>query len=199
MPRNRRREYGAQADRIELLGRPVNNSCEFCRRKGLQCIIIPMDPKNRKCSACTRRGEKCENRFHSDNEWRKLEESKNELSAQLRVARAMFADYSRKLTESLARIERLKKHENFLNDRGVRMLNHDTAVSERLDEESPPSAEDLREIGRLADEHDAAQLAATLEGPSLTQAMNSPSFWENLDFSACGIVSPSGGNHPDAR
>ena len=79
------------------------------------------------------------------------------------------------------------------------MLNHDTAVSEQLDEESPPSAEDLHEIRRLADKHNTAQLAATLEGPSLTQAMNSPSFWENLDFSACGIVSPSGGNHPDAQ
>ena len=99
----------------------------------------------------------------------------------------------------MAQIEHLEKHENFLNDCGVWMLNHDTAVSEQLDEESPSSAKDLHEIGCLADEHDAAQLAATLEGPNLTQAMNSSSFWENLDFSACGIVSPSGDNHPDAQ
>lgn len=199
MPRNRRREYGSQADRIELLGRPVDNPCEFCRRKGLQCIIVPMDPNNQKCSSCTRRGQKCENRFYSDSEWKRLEESKAELSAQLRVARAIFAEHSRKLTESLAKIERLEKHESFLNERGVRMLNHDAAISERLDGEDPPSAGDLREIERLADERDAAQLAATLEGPSLTQAMGSPSFWENLDFSSCGIVSPSGGTRPDAQ
>ena len=94
-------------------------------------------------------------------------------------------------------IECLKKHENFLNDCGVQMLNHNTAIFKWLDEESPPSAEDLYEIGCLADKHDAAQLAAILKGPSLTQVMNSPSFWKNLDFSACGIVSPSGDNHLD--
>ena len=94
MPWNHYCEYGAQADCIKLLGRPINNSCKFCCCKGLQYIIIPMDPKNQKCSACTHQGERCENWFHSDNEWRKLEELKNELSAQLHVAYAMFADYS---------------------------------------------------------------------------------------------------------
>ena len=94
-------------------------------------------------------------------------------------------------------IEHLKKHENFLNDYDVQMLNHNTAVSEQLDEESPPSAKDLYEIGCLTDKHDAAQLAAILEGPSLTQVINSSFFWENLDFSACGIISPSNDNHPD--
>ena len=94
MPRNRRREYGVQADRIKLLGRPVDNPCEFCCQKGLQCIIIPMDSNNRKCSSCTRRGQKCENHFHSDSEWRKLEEAKNELGAQLHVACAVFAEHS---------------------------------------------------------------------------------------------------------
>ena len=128
-----------------------------------------------------------------------MEELKNELGAQLHVACAMFANYSWKLMESLVWIECLKKHENFLNDCGVWMLNHDTAVSEQLDEENPPSAKDLHEIRCLADEHDATQLAVTLEGPSLTQVMNSPSFWENLDFSACGIVSPSSDNCPDVQ
>ena len=46
MPQNHCCEYSAQADCIELLSRPVNNSCKFCRCKGLQCIIILMDPKN---------------------------------------------------------------------------------------------------------------------------------------------------------
>ena len=79
------------------------------------------------------------------------------------------------------------------------MLNHDAAVSEWLDEENPPSAEDLCEIEHLTDKHDTVWLAATSEGPSLTQVMNSSSFWENLDFSACGIVSPSGDNCPDVQ
>ena len=130
MPRNRRREYGSQADCIELLGRPVDNPCAFCLQKGLQCIIVPMDPQNQKCSSCTHHGQKCENCFHGNNEWRKLEQAKSDLGTQLHVACAMFAEHSRKLTESLAKIECLKKHESFLNECGVKMLNHDASVSE---------------------------------------------------------------------
>ena len=146
-----------------------------------------MDPRNQKCSSCTRRGQKCENRFHGDNEWRKLEQAKSDLGAQLRVARAMFAEHSRKLTESLAKIERLEKHESFLNERGVKMLNHDASVSERLDEDDPPNDGDLREIERLVDEQEVARLAAVSDDPSLSQMMNSPSFWN-------GLALPSSGN-----
>ena len=77
------------------------------------------------------------------------------------------------------------------------MLNHDTAISKQLDKENPPSAEDLYEIKYLTNKHDTIQLATTSESPSLTQAMNSPSFWENLDFSTYGIVSPPNNNPPD--
>lgn len=198
MPRNRRRECVSQANRIELLGRPVEDPCSFCLRRGLQCIIVSMDPKNQKCSACTRRNQKCENRFHSENEWKKLEQAKTELSAELRVTRAIFAEHSRKLTDTLARIERLEKHENFLNDRGIKMLGHDTAVSERLDEDDPPSVGDLREIERLAEEHDSARLAAVADFPSLSQ-IGSPSFWVDFDSSPGGTVLPCRDNPPSAQ
>lgn len=89
-----------------------------------------------------------------------MEQAKSDLGAQLRVAHAMFAEHSRKMTESLAEIERLEKQEFFLNDRGIKLLVHDAAVSERLDEKNPPNAGDLRELERLADDYDAAQLAA---------------------------------------
>jgi hypothetical protein len=66
------------------------------------------------------------------------------------------------------------------------MLDHDIVVMDQLDEEDPLTAEDLRELERLADEHDAAvaQLAATSDNTSLTQIIGSPlsMFWQNADF-----------------
>ena len=55
---------------------------------------------------------------------------KSELSTQLCVVRAIFAEHSHKLTKSLAKIEHLEKHEEFLNECDVKMLDHDTLISE---------------------------------------------------------------------
>ena len=139
-----------------------------------------MDPQNQKCSSCTRCGQKCENCFHGDNEWKKLEQVKSDLGAQLCVACAMFAEHSWKLTDSLAKIERLEKHESFLNECGVKMLNHDASVSEQLDEDDPPNDGDLHEIECLVDKQEVTCLAAVSDNPSLSQMMNSPSFWDGL-------------------
>ena len=55
-----------------------------------------------------------------------------------------------------------------------------------------------RQRNHLATENH--NISATWEDPSLTQMVASPSFWENLDFSAVGdIGSPSGNIHPNAR
>ena len=79
------------------------------------------------------------------------------------------------------------------------MLNNDFNILERLDEDNPPSAEDLQELERSANE-EAAHLAAVSNDPSLTQMMNSPSFWENFDLTvAGGIPSPSGDNPSSSR
>ena len=94
-----------------------------------------------------------------------------------------------------AKVAWLFKQQQFLKDRGEKMLDHDSNVLERLDEENPLSTEELQELERLADEQEAAQLAAVSNDPSLTQMMNSPSFWENFDSAvAGGIPSPTGGN-----
>lgn len=91
------------------------------------------------------------------------------------------------------------RQQQFLKDRGERMLDHDSNVLERLDEEDPPSAEDLRELERLADEHDAAQLAAVSDDPSLIQLVGSPSFWANLDLSVGGTFPQAGDSPSNSR
>ena len=183
--RDRVRERVRQADSIKEKGHLVENSCEHCFLKGIPCI---MDSKNRNCASCTRRGRRCEKRFHGDREWNELKRSEKKLQDQLSEALAEQARIS-------AKVARLFKQQQFLKDRGEKMLDHDSNVLERLDEENPLSAEELQELERLADEQEAAQLAAVSNDPSLTQMMNSPSFWENFDSAvAGGIPSPTGGN-----
>lgn len=183
--RDRVKERIRQADSIKEKGHVVENSCEYCFLKGTPCI---MDSKNRNCASCTRRGRKCEKRFHGDREWNELKRNEKKLQDQLSEALAEQARVS-------AKVARLFKQQQFLKDRGEKMLDHDSNVLERLDEENPLSAEELQELERLADEQEAAQLAAVSNDPSLTQMMNSPSFWENFDSTvAGGIPSPTGGN-----
>ena len=188
--RDRVKERVRQADNIKDKGHVVENPCEHCFLKGVPCI---MDSKNRNCASCTRRGRKCEKRFHNDREWNELKRNEKQIQAQLAEALAEQARIS-------AKVARLFKQQQFLKDRGERMLDHDSNVLERLDEENPLNAEELQELERLADEQEAAQLAAVSNNPSLTQMMNSPSFWENFDSAvAGGIPSPTGDNPSSSR
>jgi hypothetical protein len=94
-----------------------------------------MDNKDRNCASCTKRGRKCGNRFHSDREWTEFEKAETKTKEQLDEALAEQVKLS-------ARIVRLFKEQEFLRSRGKRMLDHDTLVMDRLDEEDPPSSQE---------------------------------------------------------
>jgi predicted RNase H-like nuclease (RuvC/YqgF family) len=128
MPKcNHYREFGLQADEIERQGIPVKNLCEYCLRRNLLCI---MDSKSRNCAACTHRGCKCEKRFHSEGEWKRLNRDYDALTAQI--------DETENQIEALfARLKSLKTHRKFLDNRGKKMLDYDTAVMDHLNEEDP--------------------------------------------------------------
>lgn len=158
--RNRYREFGRQADRIEQNGSPVEHPCRYCHSHHLPCI---MDSKSRNCSSCTRRGRKCEKRFHSDKEWDDLSRSEEQISAQLEEA-------ENQIELLLAKVKRLRKQRKFLKERGLRMLDHDTAVMDKLNEDDPLSAEDLAELERLANEHEGRRQS----GNSLMQGDPQP-------------------------
>ncbi|BCR86897.1 uncharacterized protein ACHE_70038S [Aspergillus chevalieri] len=176
-------------NRILQFGSPVEPRCEFCFLRGHTCI---MDSKYQKCAECTRRGRKCERQFHDEKEWNRLEKSRKELRDKIRKVRESIAT-------SYATLNRLERQEEYLNERGSRMLVHDSNMLERLDEENPPSAEDLQELERSANE-EAARIAAVSKDLSLSQVMDSPSFWENFDSAvAGGIPSPTGGNQSSSR
>jgi predicted RNase H-like nuclease (RuvC/YqgF family) len=186
--RNRYREFGLQADEIEKQGVPVENPCEHCLRRNLLCI---MDSKSRNCAACTRRGRKCEKRFHSEGEWKRLNRDRDALTAQI--------DETENQIEALfARLKSLKTRRKFLDSRGKKMLDHDTVVMDRLNEEDPLGPQDLQELDRIANDHEAAALAAS-DNPSLSQLWNDASLWANVDFSANDIAGQVGGSPSGSR
>ncbi|RJE21888.1 hypothetical protein PHISCL_05773 [Aspergillus sclerotialis] len=183
------------ADRIERTGRPVDAPCDYCRHRSKLCIMST-NARSKKCSTCARRGHKCGHQFTTDQEWDNLGRDEVKAACDLAEAQHSFIQYAQSIQEVIARIVRLQKHQQFLRERGGRMLEHDIAVLERLEEEDPLSTEDVRELERLADEHDAAQIAA-LPGnnPALIpMTMNSPSFWAGFDLNMGGAIDPSSGS-----
>ncbi|CEL09337.1 hypothetical protein ASPCAL12475 [Aspergillus calidoustus] len=180
--RSRYNEFALQADLIEKDGFPVDNPCERCALGNFPCV---MDSKSTNCAACTRRGRKCEKRFHGARDVEKVIRDDEKYAAELEAAEA-------ELERVMAKIKRLRKMKKFNKERMGDIISHNGALLDRLDEEDPLTAEDLRELERLADEHDAAvaQLAATSDNPSLTQMIGSPSspFWQNVDFSTFEVL-----------
>jgi hypothetical protein len=72
------------------------------------------------------------------------------------------------MTDSLARLTSLRKHQETLREREDRMLRHDQEVLglELTEDKDQIFAEDLETLDRLADEHEAAQkLNSSLENP----------------------------------
>lgn len=190
--RNRLLQYRA----ILANGSIVDNPCDHCAQSNKSCV---MDSKNKNCAECTRRGRKCLKQFHSEREWENLHRDQEKIASELEEAQRNWLEHSQKMQEAMSKILRLQKQQRFLKERGGRMLEHDSLLMEQLDEEDPPSAEDLRELERLADESDAAFLDAVSSDPSLTRMMNDPSFWVTFDPSAGGTVEPAGGSPSDSR
>jgi hypothetical protein len=149
----------------------------------------------------------CERSFHTDKEWDDLQREEQKVSADLTEAQKQFLQYSQKMNEAMAKILRLQKHQQFLKDRGGRMLDHDSVVSDRLNEDDPPSLAELSEFDRLAEQQEIRQLAATSDS-SLTRMVASmdqmpDAFWAVPDASSLdgvfgqppgGTVEPAGGS-----
>ncbi|BCR85989.1 uncharacterized protein ACHE_80498S [Aspergillus chevalieri] len=158
-------------------------------RRPVECKRIP---STQKCGHCVRSGRKCERDVHAESEWKRIDRERERIASQLEEA-------ERQSDELLMKVMRLRKQKRFLESRNLKMLDNDFGALEGMGEESSVPDEDLQEFERLLDA-EAAQLAATSNNPSLTQMMNSPSFWENFDSAvAGGIPSPTGGNQSSSR
>ena len=150
-------ECARQASRILRYGHPVDNPCEYCSHQGQGCII---DDKNQ---ACTKRGRMCKKQFHNNNEWVQFEKDEVATTRQLNEALAEQAKLS-------AKIVWLFKQQEFLCSKGRRMLDYDTMVIDKLDEEDSPSSMEL--------------------SPNQLIDQLSPGFWTELDIIAIADNNP---------
>lgn len=203
--KTRKQNRLAQYNSILTNGSVSEDPCEYCFSHGVNCI---MDPRHRNCAECTRRGRKCAKKFHSQSEWQKVLREQQKIDDEIAQAEKQQLDL-------MMKIVRLRKMRRFLKTRNDRMLEHDSRLMEQLDEEDPPTAEDLAELDRLADASDAQVLAATSENPTLTQVIasadpNSPFSWSEMDAfllgnaakspsPAGGTVEPAGGSPSGSR
>ena len=128
-----------------------------------------MDAKNKNCAECTWRGRKCVREFHSESEWRRLDREREKIDREIRAAEEASASLFTKLA-------RLRRQRDFLGGKSSKMLEHDSFVMERMDEEDPPGEEEIAELNRMIEEQEQSkQLAATAEALS-------PSFWVDCDW-----------------
>jgi uncharacterized protein YdcH (DUF465 family) len=193
--KTRKQNRLAQYNSILTNGSSSDNPCEYCFFRGIQCI---MDPRHRNCAECTRRGRKCAKKFHTQSEWQKVLREQQKIDDEI-------AQVEQQQLDLMMKIVRLRKQRQFLRTRNDRMLDHDSTVMDQLDEEDPPSTEDLAELDRLADADNAQILAATSENPTLTQLIasanpSSPFDWDSFLLApvgqvgdvGSGVASPSG-------
>jgi len=128
-----------------------------------------MSDKSKKCSECVRRGRKCENRLFSGSEWNKQRKDEAAVATKLVDADVDISHFQqeidnaqrrlalmhRYLSQTLARHSQLRKHQQFLKDRGRQMLAHDSQISKRLDQESPPlDDQQLFSVSQMLDQLD---------------------------------------------
>ncbi|BCR89217.1 uncharacterized protein ACHE_50415A [Aspergillus chevalieri] len=166
-------------------------SCTRCARLGKTCV--KSDDSDR-CSECVKEGgrSRCVEMkpSYSDAEWRRLVRAQHSIKDEEEAL--------------LAKLLRLRKQERLLRERANEFISHEFQAIEELEELEREENRTHEEQGKFQKQGEDvecdAQLASVSNDPSLTQMMNSPSFWENFDSAvAGGIPSPTGGNQSSSQ
>ena len=165
-------------------------SCTCCARLGKDCV---KSDNSDHCDECVKEGcshcvETCPS--YLDAKWHHLTCAQHSIKDEEEVL--------------LAKLLCLQKQEQLLHEQVNEFISHEFHEIAELEELElkEHQVQEQEELQRqcncsAADNHN---ISATWENPSLSQMMASPSFWENLNFSAVGdIASPSGDNHPDVQ
>lgn len=179
--KTRKQNRLAQYNKILKFGTIADNPCSHCSSHLVDCV---MDPKSRNCAECTRRGRKCVREFHSDAEWKRVLKESEAIDKRME-------EIEKQQMQLTMEMLRLRKQRRLFKTRSDRMLSHDSFLMEQLDEEDPPTVEDLAELDRLADANDAQVLAATSGNPTLTQLIasanpSSPFDWDSFLLAPAG-------------
>ncbi|KAF7587814.1 hypothetical protein BBP40_006695 [Aspergillus hancockii] len=116
-------------------------------------------------------------------DYRQLEHEEKKTKTQLIVARAMSAEYSRKVTETIKHIDQLEEILKSLRDRRGSLLPHSNcSVSQQQATDTLPGTEVEQTKVHLAHcLQQATELIVGSDGPTLSQLKRDPQFWLNLD------------------
>jgi hypothetical protein len=172
------KEQSALVDRILLTGFEMF-PCSNCERNSRHCVASSEEGSAR-CSECARRGIKCDVEGIPIGDWDALNREeihlKNERDAAFRSA-----------MESLARMERLEKQQEFLKRKGKDMLRRGLKTMDELDEAEEKERQEKENSERTIPTDPADPFALD---PALVLDQ---SFWVELGF-VNGIPPASQGN-----
>jgi hypothetical protein len=147
---------------IELKGL-VMPSCSYCLRNHRKCIVA--EESSSRCSECVRRGCSCDVEGPSAGDLESL------LREQQRI--------SQERKETLAKLLRLDRQEDYLRTKGSEMLRRGLKTLDELDEIENKEKEESKRKER--EEADAATATANdLESDPFAFLQNVP--WADLDF-----------------
>jgi hypothetical protein len=126
----KRKDRPSQARREELAERICATGfdmlpCSSCERNNRSCVLSSEEGSGR-CSECVRRGVKCDVEGIPVGDWRSLAREEARLKAEEAAAFQLMRD-------SMARVERLKKQQEFLKKKGVDMLRRGLRTMDELE------------------------------------------------------------------
>ncbi|RJE17372.1 hypothetical protein PHISCL_10291 [Aspergillus sclerotialis] len=130
------------ADIIFSQGFTMTVRCDRCFKHNLECRVLP---PHKKCSECVRVGRRCEREMVSENEWKQLDRAREKIKSDMRSAEDSVNELSESLSSiasslssAILKLKRLKREQEFLDERQTKMMRRDLEILDFLDEENPP-------------------------------------------------------------
>jgi hypothetical protein len=164
------KEREALAARIRDAGYEMP-PCSHCERHGRKCLVLPQD--SGRCSECVWRGFKCDVEGIPVSDWSSLEREEKRIRQERK--------------ETLAKLLRLDKQEEFLRTRGIAMLRRGLKTLDELDaaEEKERKEKEAKEAAKLqAAQAAEAVMPSFVEGdPEIAFLSDLPvDFWVDLGY-----------------
>lgn len=149
---------------------PPDSKCAPCLRHGRRCIVLPRD--SGRCSECVWRGFSCDAgvRGVSASDWSSLEKEEQRIRAEKKA--------------TLAKLLRLERQEEFLRERGMKMLRRGLSSLDELDavESVERAAVEDFEREREVASHQPFSSPAPLDPMSFADIDPNDPLWANLGF-----------------
>jgi hypothetical protein len=167
----KRKERELLSNRIKQFGyvMPSDSSCSACSKHGRACVVLPRD--SGRCAECVWRGFSCDAvaRGVTESDWSALEKEEQRIRSEKK--------------ETLAKLLRLERQEEFLRERGMKMLRRGLKTLDELDE---AEAREKVETERVDTEEATTESEPVPLDSDLTAAIESfdplDPFWSNFQF-----------------